>query len=204
MELTSKQKDDIKLRVDNIFHQRLILTNDNKNVMPNNIVLRIVNKEDKVIIIISAIPTPNEKYKCDNKTWYRLNASNYLLREERMVPYANVQAMICQEVKKTNDEFKPLIDAQNSHIKKIEEDLKRAHRKMKYNSEESERRIKQLIYDTEKSKKHIEENKVTMKSLEIEYSNMIDLVHQNILINKNNMERKLYKEKSESVFNIFC
>ncbi len=124
LDYTCKEIDKILLRVDDIFHRRTIHCDDGAAIDPDCVKARIVTKmvqdTKKYLVIVTAIPTQGKLYKCNDRVWYRLNASNFGLTDEKMYPAGHVYTMVNQAIHRTQECYTTFIKNQMKHIAKME------------------------------------------------------------------------------------
>ena len=79
-----KTADSFQLRIDDIYHQGIILTEDSKHLPPGAVVSSVMNvAEGKKIIVITVKPESGQSYRMrDGTRWFRLSVSNYRLSTE--------------------------------------------------------------------------------------------------------------------------
>jgi len=132
VEYTCKEIDKILLRVDDIFHRRTIHC-DGEAVDPNciqsKIVSKIVDGITKYLIIITVQPTSGKLYRCDDRIWYRLNASNFGLIDKKMYNAVQVNTMVTQAIHRTQECYTAFVSNQMSTINKLEKRLVHAQKK---------------------------------------------------------------------------
>jgi hypothetical protein len=124
LEYTCKEIDKILLRVDDIFHRRTVHCDDGAAIDPScvkaRIVTKIVDDTKRYLVIVTAIPTEGKLYKCNDRVWYRLNASNFGLSDEKMYPAGHVYTMVNQAIHRTQTCYTTFIQTQMKHIAKME------------------------------------------------------------------------------------
>jgi predicted HTH transcriptional regulator len=132
VEYTCKEIDKILLRVDDIFHRRTIHC-DGEAVDPNciqsKIVSKIVDGIKKYLIIITVLPIPGKLYRCEDRIWYRLNASNFGLIDKKMYNAVQVNTMVTQAINRTQECYTAFVSNQMSTINKLEKRLAQAQKK---------------------------------------------------------------------------
>lgn len=121
MNLTEKDRDRVRLRVDQIFHGKIIHDDKEEGLDHKNLVLRFVNKSpNETLVIISVVPTEGRTYRLFDTTWYRLNASNYRVREEKLYKLSSVNQMISQSTELIRGDYEVLVLKQKEKISELE------------------------------------------------------------------------------------
>jgi len=121
---TRKEIDTYILKIDEIFHHRKIVTSTYDHLYPRNIMVRIINcYNDKPLIIITVKSEPNTTYQLLNgEIYYRVNASNYKIKNMRLFTELDVKNKIKQARNETILEFQKIItNMQKAHINQINE-----------------------------------------------------------------------------------
>ncbi len=79
-----KTADSFQLRVDDLYHQGIILTEDGKHLPPGAVVSSIVSAaEGKKLLVITVKSEAGQSYRMrDGTRWFRLSVSNYRLSTE--------------------------------------------------------------------------------------------------------------------------
>ena len=124
VERTRAEIDKYILKIDEIFHHNKIVTSNYEKIKPNNIKVRIINcYNDKPLIIIIVKSDPDTNYQLLNgDIYYRVNASNYKIKNMRLFTELDVKNKIRQARHDTIIEFQKIINnMQKSHIKQINE-----------------------------------------------------------------------------------
>jgi predicted HTH transcriptional regulator len=94
LDLTPEQLDCILLRIDNIYHSKMIYTTDLEDIKIHNIQTKILEKDGKYLIIVKVIPDPDKEYRTHEYKWYRLNASNYAEKKEKFFRAKDVAGLL--------------------------------------------------------------------------------------------------------------
>jgi predicted HTH transcriptional regulator len=137
--LKAKQKelDNFILRIDSIFGSNQIIGIDSESgefvkLKSSNIKPRqIVNNEKKKFLVIEVIPEPNIKYQLANGLiYYRLGASNYFEKTERIFRQAdfesackNIQIKAEEDNKQNIKLFQKTLDEKNKKIEELNKNL---------------------------------------------------------------------------------
>ncbi len=125
VQATIKDIDNYILSVDNIFHQKIILTSEGYTIHPSCIkvkCLKLKDKEDIYIIIVKIIPTEGKKYKLkDGSIFYRVNASNFKVSSEKMFCLSEMNCVINKTKNKITSEYSSMFN----YIKKEHEKTKK-------------------------------------------------------------------------------
>ena len=91
--ISSENIDDLKLAIDSIYHEKKIIDNDLNLLKINNIKTKIIkNNIGKTIFLIKVNKIDSDtKYQLSNgKIFYRLNASNYFHKKEKIYKESEV------------------------------------------------------------------------------------------------------------------
>lgn len=119
---TRKEIDSYILKIDEIFHHSKIVTSTYEKIKPHNIVVRIINcYNNKPLIIITIKAEPNTSYQLLNgDIYYRINASNYRIKNMRLFTELDVTNKMKQVRNDTIHEFQKIIERmQKDHVKQI-------------------------------------------------------------------------------------
>ncbi len=108
-----KRLDKFILKIDEIIRSNKIIgfNNETKEFVKlsnTNIITKLItNKANNKFLIIQSIPEPNIKYQLAEGTiYYRLGASNYFEKTERIITQAHFDYECKNIIKKANDENK--------------------------------------------------------------------------------------------------
>ena len=170
-----KDIDNYILSVDNIFHQKIILTNDGYTIDPgcikvkhlkleNNIdnIDNIDNKElqdgyNRYIIIVKIIPTEGKKYKLkDGSIFYRVNASNFKVSSEKMFCLSELNYMINKTKNKMTTEYNTMFNYIKKDNEKTNKELNKLKKQIKETNDIlcskilSEKKLKERELELEK------------------------------------------------------
>jgi predicted HTH transcriptional regulator len=79
-----KTADSFQLRVDDIYHQGIVVIEDGKHLPPGAVVSAVVSAaEGKKLLVITVKPEAGQSYRMrDGTRWFRLSVSNYRLSTE--------------------------------------------------------------------------------------------------------------------------
>jgi hypothetical protein len=124
VERTRKEIDTYILKIDEIFHHSKIVTSKYEHLKPHNIKVRIINCYlDKPLIIITIKADENTQYQLLNgEIYYRLNASNYKIKNIKLFTEIDVKNKIKQVRNETIIECQKIItQMQKAHIKQLNE-----------------------------------------------------------------------------------
>ncbi len=108
-----KRLDKFILKIDEIIRSNKIIGSNNETkefvkLSNTNIITKLItNKANNKFLIIQIIPEPNIKYQlADGKIYYRLGASNYFEKVEKMLTQSEFDYECKNIIKKANDENK--------------------------------------------------------------------------------------------------
>jgi len=121
---TRKEIDSYILKIDEIFHHSKIVTSNYEKLKPHNIIVKMINcHQNKPLIIITIKSEPNTNYQLLNgDIYYRVNASNYKIKNMRLFTELDVKNKVRQTRHDTIIEFQKIINnMQKSHLKQINE-----------------------------------------------------------------------------------
>lgn len=134
MKMTDKDRDKVRLKVDQIFHGKVIHDSDGQPLTQDNVKLRFVDIAAKgTLVIVTAVPSEGKTYRLYDTTWYRLNASNYKVREEKLYKLSTVNQMVSQANGLLRADYESLVAKQKERIGELErrqEELDDAYRNM--------------------------------------------------------------------------
>lgn len=175
---TSKIEDNFRLSIDNIYHLRKIVTTNDESLTPENIKIKYIEcANNKKILVITAKPTLNKKYKINNEMWYRLSASNYKMINDTNNLYS--QEKVNQLLKSERDKSKHLLQSErdklNHKIIKIQESFEEmvgGAKQMEKNMIEAQKRLKEMetivfssiLLEKEQTEELLEKQKEERKS----------------------------------------
>ncbi len=99
------------LRCDNVFHQRLIISEDGLPVAPHCITARTVVFDKRRFVFVRIEPEEGKTYVChDGSKYIRLSASNYKFSCERYYTHHDMASAVLTARTKTRKEFSTVID----------------------------------------------------------------------------------------------
>jgi predicted HTH transcriptional regulator len=84
--MTIEDIDNFNLIIDDIYHRQVIYSTEGHPLHPTALQTRFINNgKDEYIVVVTAIPEKNTKYRTKTNNWYRLNASNYCTKAPKMI-----------------------------------------------------------------------------------------------------------------------
>lgn len=165
---TLKELDNYILSIDNIFHQKIILTTEGYPINPECIKARYIklNKdEERYLIIAHIIPTEGHKYKMkDGTVFYRINASNLKISSERMFCLSEINYLLNKTKNKMASDYNGMFN----YIKKDNEKTKKELNILKRQIKETNELLCLKIL----SEKKLKEKEIKLEK-ELEKNNMI-------------------------------
>lgn len=151
----SKLEDKFRLKIDEIYQQNQIVTQDGNKISIEAIrVYNIKAANNKEILVITAKPSENTKYRMrDGTVWYRLSASNYRVKND-INTYSS-------------DEVRVLIEAEQNKTKNQLSNMRSDFDKMLGAAKEMEKKMidmetmlhKAILLDKEKMELVLEKEK---------------------------------------------
>lgn len=109
---SDKSADTFQLRLDDIYHQGIIVKEDGSPLSVGTVIVKTVPTATKTLLVATVCPEPGATYRMkDGTRWYRLNASNYrLTTENTLLTNEEVEAKIKTAVKQVRAEKQREID----------------------------------------------------------------------------------------------
>ncbi len=123
MDLTPYQLDEILLKIDNIYHGKMIYTTDLEDIKIHNIQTKILEKDGKYLIIIKVEPDAGKEYRTYEYKWYRLNASNYAEKKEKFFRAKDISSLLHIEAHKVRIRYTENIERLEQKIAKLKSEL---------------------------------------------------------------------------------
>ena len=165
LKTNQKRLDNFILKIDAIIHNEKIIgfNNESKEFVKlsnENIIIKIIiNKENKKFLIIQSIPKSNIKYQlADGTIYYRLGASNYFDKTERIITQSEFDYECKNIIKKANDENKINIQLFQETLEKKNKQIEELNNKLDKEKESNIIYQKQLELSIESSDKLIKYN----------------------------------------------
>ena len=128
----NKTVDTLKLRIDDIYRQEIITSEEKLPV--GTIVISIVPTAETHVIAIRVTPEVGKSYRMkDGTRWYRLNASNYRLTADKPTfTEEEIEERIKTAVRRAKQARETEIQALKKKLKEIENDFMAVTRAAKY------------------------------------------------------------------------
>ncbi len=123
LDLTPEQLDDILLRIDNIYHGKMIYTTDFEDIKIHNIQTKVLEKDGKYLIIVKAVPDIGKEYRTYEYKWYRLNASNYAEKMEKFFRAKDISSLFHIESHKIHAKYMDKIRSLEKKIAQLKSEL---------------------------------------------------------------------------------
>ena len=117
---TTKELDSFLLFVDNIVRNGHLMKENNDPILPGQIACRVINLDDgRRVIVITATSAEVTRYQLkDGIIYYRLNASNYRVTNEKYYTDAQVSMMMRDRATLIHREYHGLLVGMEKEIKR--------------------------------------------------------------------------------------
>lgn len=153
---TYKQVDSfITSNVDSIYHTATIVEQESgRPVDPEQIKTSIIERPNGTyIIIIQAIKKDGTQYQmCDGHIYYRINASNYRVKNEKIYTEIEVKNILSLQKKESTKNYTTIVNCLNTQIREHEKMIQQLTTSLKHVSaskdavEDNYRAIEQLLF----------------------------------------------------------
>jgi predicted HTH transcriptional regulator len=153
MDLTPYQLDEILLKIDNIYHGKMIYTTDLEDITIHNIQTKVLEKGGKYLIIIKVEPYSDKEYRTYEYKWYRLNASNYAEKKEKFFRAKDISSLLNIEANKVRVRY-------TDNIKRLEEKIAILKSELNLEREETEHMLtRTILADKRAAEKKLQQEK---------------------------------------------
>lgn len=125
-----KAIDEFILKIDNIFSDNKIICSDKNNnhaQIGNTSIIakKIINKKNKVVIVVTVVGDINYEYQLTSgEKYYRLNASNMKISDIKFYKESQVCDMIEQKSKEIQHQYNQMIDNYKQQINDLTNSIK--------------------------------------------------------------------------------